>query len=71
MSISASATPSYYNLPIAWPTRGLHAFAVAQTGIDQSTTASAFIETSLVNQQVLLSVLTLLGHYNPVVLVYL
>ncbi|ENU6915112.1 hypothetical protein ACFIBT_004968, partial [Escherichia coli] len=31
MSISASATPSYYNLPIAWPTRGLHAFAVAQT----------------------------------------
>lgn len=52
MSISASATPSYYNLPIAWPTIGLHAFAIGQTGEDQATTASAFIEVSLVNQQV-------------------
>ncbi|BEB11122.1 hypothetical protein VEE35_15100 [Escherichia coli] len=61
MSISASATPSYYNLPIAWPTRGLHAFAVAQTGIDQETTASAFIETSLVNQQVFVKCINATG----------
>lgn len=61
MAISASATPSYYNLPIAWPTRGLHAFAVAQTAIDQATTASAFIETSLVNQQVFVKCINATG----------
>ncbi|MDA8487493.1 hypothetical protein [Kluyvera sp. Awk 3] len=52
MSISASATATYYNLPIAWPTGGLHAFAVGQTGTDQVTTASSFIETAWGVQQV-------------------
>ncbi|WP_410401017.1 hypothetical protein [Escherichia coli] len=61
MSISASATPSYYNLPIAWPTRGLHAFAIGQTGADQATTASVFIETSLGDQQVFVKCINATG----------
>ncbi|HGH4650521.1 hypothetical protein [Enterobacter cloacae] len=61
MSISASATASFYNLPIAWPTRGMHAFAVGQTGTDQATTASAFIETSWGNQQVFVKCINAAG----------
>ncbi|MFZ8540143.1 hypothetical protein ACO1Y9_13465 [Klebsiella quasipneumoniae] len=61
MSISASATPSYYNLPIAWPSRGLHAFAVGQTGTDQATTASVFIETGWGDQQVFVKCINATG----------
>lgn len=61
MSISASATASFYNLPIAWPTRGMHAFAVGQTGTDQITTASAFIETDWGNQQVFVKCINAAG----------
>ena len=61
MSISASATPSYYNLPIAWPTRGLHAFAIGQTGPNPQTTASVFIETCWGDQQVFVKCISATG----------
>ncbi|WP_313438942.1 hypothetical protein [Atlantibacter hermannii] len=61
MSISASATASFYNIPVAWPTKGLHAWAIGQTGTDQTTTASVFVETNLGNQQVFVKCINAAG----------
>lgn len=61
MSISASATASFYNIPVAWPTKGLHVWAIGQTGTDQTTTASVFVETNLGNQQVFVKCINAAG----------
>lgn len=61
MSISASATASFYNIPVAWPTKGLHVWAIGQTGTDQTTTASVFVETTLGNQQVFVKCINAAG----------
>lgn len=52
MTVTATATAAYYNLPIAWPNGPLHALATGQTGEDQTTTASVFVETAMGPQNV-------------------
>lgn len=61
MDVSASATASAYNIPIAWPTGCLQAVGTAQTGNDQTTTASAFVELGILPQQIFIKCINAAG----------
>lgn len=65
MTVTATATAAYYNLPIAWPNGPLHALATGQTGDDQSTTASVFVETAVGPQNVFIKCVNAAGSLQP------
>lgn len=62
MTVTATATAAYYNLPIAWPNGPLHALATGQTGDNQATTASVFVETAVGPQSVFIKCVNAAGY---------